>query len=226
MLGRTNRVANALGAHGIGPGDVVATQLPNMEPHLEIWFGILGSGAAQCPINTAYRGEFLSWAVNLPEARMLVIADTFLAELDAVVDDLPLLERVVVVPTGAAHGPDPRRPWETYEEFLGNADDRDPGIELSWTGDARIMFTSGTTGRSKGVIKQHASDYFSGPDLLRGLRGHRGRRPVLVPAAVSLQRAGARRVPGDDRRRPGSSSTPATPRRGSGRRSPSAVRRC
>jgi carnitine-CoA ligase len=162
MLGRTNRVANALGAHGIGPGDVVATQLPNMEPHLEIWFGILSSGAAQCPINTAYRGEFLSWAVNLPAARLLVIADAFLAELDAVVDDLPLLERVVVVPTGAAHGPDPRRPWETYEEFLGNADDRDPGIELSWTGDARIMFTSGTTGRSKGVIKQHASDYFSG----------------------------------------------------------------
>lgn len=162
MLGRSNRVANALGAHGIGLGDVVATQLPNMEAHLEIWFGILGSGAAQCPINTAYRGEFLSWAVNLPEARMLIIADSFLAELDAIMDDLPLLERVVVVHTGAAHGPAPRRPWETYEEFLGTADDQDPGIALSWTGDARIMFTSGTTGRSKGVIKQHASDYFSG----------------------------------------------------------------
>ncbi len=162
MLGRSNRVANALGAHGLGLGDVVATQLPNMEPHLEIWFGILSSGATQCPINTAYRGDFLSWAISLPKARMLIIADAFLAELDAVMDDLPLLERVVVVPTEAAHGPDPRRPWETYEEFLGNVDDHDPGIVLSWTGDARIMFTSGTTGRSKGVIKQHASDYFSG----------------------------------------------------------------
>lgn len=162
MLGRSNRVANALGAHGLGLGDVVATQLPNMEPHLEIWFGILSSGATQCPINTAYRGDFLSWAINLPKARVLIIADAFLAELDAVMDDLPLLERVVVVPTEAAHGPDPRRPWETFEEFLGNADDDDPGIVLTWTGDARIMFTSGTTGRSKGVIKQHASDYFSG----------------------------------------------------------------
>ncbi len=162
MLSRGNRVANALGAHGLGPGDVVSTQLPNMESHLEIWFGILCAGAAQCPINTAYRGDFLSWAINLPQARMLFIADTFLAELDAVIDELPLLERVVVVPTGAAHGPEPRRPWETFEEFLDGADDHDPGIELSWTGDARIMFTSGTTGRSKGVIKQHASDYFSG----------------------------------------------------------------
>jgi crotonobetaine/carnitine-CoA ligase len=162
MLLRTNRVANAFARHGIGPGDVVATQLPNLEPHLEIWFGIMASGAAQCPINIAYRGEFLSWAINLPAARMLVIADTYLAELDAVSDELPLLEKVIVVATGAAHGPDPRKPWESYEEFLDGADDRDPGIELTWTQDARIMFTSGTTGRSKGVIKQHASDYFSG----------------------------------------------------------------
>ncbi len=162
MLSRSNRVANALARHGIGPGDVVATQLPNMEPHLEIWFGILSSGAAQCPINTAYRGDFLSWAINLPQARMLIIADTYLAELEAVSDELASLERVVVVPTGAAHGPAPRRPWESFEEFIGEAGDGDPGIELTWTGDARIMFTSGTTGRSKGVIKQHASDYFSG----------------------------------------------------------------
>ena len=159
---RTNRVANALARHGIGSGDVVATQLPNLEPHVEIWFGILASGAAQCPINIAYRGDFLSWAINLPKARMLVVADTYLAELDAVSDELPLLEKVIVVPTGAAHGPEPRRPWESYEEFLDGADERDPGIELTWTQDARIMFTSGTTGRSKGVIKQHASDYFSG----------------------------------------------------------------
>ena len=162
MLSRTNRVANALARHGIGPGDVVATQLPNMEPHLEIWFGILASGAAQCPINTAYRGDFLSWAINLPQARLLIIADTFLAELDAISDELPLLERVIVVPTGQAHGPDPRKPWETFDAFIGDAGDGDPGVALDWTGDARIMFTSGTTGRSKGVIKQHASDYFSG----------------------------------------------------------------
>jgi crotonobetaine/carnitine-CoA ligase len=45
---------------------------------------------------------------------------------------------------------------------LDDAPDSDPGVEVSWVDDARIMFTSGTTGRSKGVIKQHASDYFSG----------------------------------------------------------------
>jgi crotonobetaine/carnitine-CoA ligase len=162
MQARTNRVANALARHGVGPGDVVSTLMPNMEPHLEIWFGILAAGATQCPINVAYRGDFLSWAVNLPASRMLVIGDGHLEELDRVIDGLPALERVVVVPTGARRGPDPRLPWETYEAFLDGAGDGDPGVEVTWTGDARIMFTSGTTGRSKGVVKQHASDYFSG----------------------------------------------------------------
>jgi carnitine-CoA ligase len=162
MLGRANRVANAVRRHGLGEGDVVSTLLPNMEPHLEIWFGILAAGATQCPINTAYRGDFLSWAVNLPQSRMLIVGDDHLEDLDRVMDDLPRLERVVVVPTGRREGPDPRRPWETFEEFLDGATDADPGVDVPWTGDARIMFTSGTTGRSKGVIKQHASDYFSG----------------------------------------------------------------
>jgi crotonobetaine/carnitine-CoA ligase len=140
---------------------VVSTLLPNMEPHLEIWFGILAAGATQCPVNVAYRGDFLSWALTLPQSRLLVVGEGHLEELDRVVDDLPALERVVVVPTGARNGPDPRLPWEGYAEFLDGAGDADPGVEVTWTGDARIMFTSGTTGRSKGVVKQHASDYFS-----------------------------------------------------------------
>ncbi len=162
MLARTNRVANALKALGFGPGDVVSTLLPNLEQHLEIWFGILAAGATQCPVNTAYRGEFLSWAIALPKARILIIADTHLLELERVIDDLPGLEQVVVIATAQRTGPDPRRPWMWLSDLLDGASDADPGVDVPWTGDARVMFTSGTTGRSKGVIKQHASDYFSG----------------------------------------------------------------
>ena len=52
------------------------------------------------PINTAYKGDFLSWTVNLVESRVLVIADVFLDRLALVAGELPLLERVVVLPTG------------------------------------------------------------------------------------------------------------------------------
>ncbi|HJZ62606.1 MAG TPA: AMP-binding protein [Miltoncostaeaceae bacterium] len=158
---RANRVANALGARGLRHGEAVAMLMPNSEDNVVAWFGIQKAGGVQCPVNTAYRGDFLSWVINLPRARFLIVADSFLDRLDLVAADLPLLERVIVWPSGDQAGPDPRHPWEPFEA-LWEAPDAEPGVEVAWTDDARIMFTSGTTGRSKGAIKQHASDYFSG----------------------------------------------------------------
>ncbi|MDX6647891.1 MAG: carnitine-CoA ligase, partial [Miltoncostaeaceae bacterium] len=157
---RANRVANALQARGVGRGECVSTLLPNGEDHLPIWFGILKAGAVQSPINTAYVGDFLAWALNLPQARFLVIADSYLDRLAAIAGELPHLERVLVWSSGTPSGPDPAVAWEPVEA-LWEAGDGEPDVDVSWTDDARIMFTSGTTGRSKGVIKQHASDYFS-----------------------------------------------------------------
>ena len=158
---RANRVANALLARGLRKGEAVSTLLPNCEDHLPLWFGILKAGGVQSPINLAYRGDFLSWVLNLPESRFLVIGDGHLDRLAQVAGELPCLEHVVVWSSGAASGPDPAVRWEPFDALL-EAPDGEPGVEITWVDDARIMFTSGTTGRSKGVIKQHASDYFSG----------------------------------------------------------------
>ncbi|MGD9695339.1 MAG: AMP-binding protein [Thermoleophilia bacterium] len=158
---RADRIANALIARGLRPGEAVSTLLPNSVENLVTWFGIQKAGGVQCPINLAYRGAFLSWVINLPRSRFLVIGDSHLAELNRVEGELPDLERVIVHETGARDGEDPGLPWEPWSA-LADAPDADPGVDVSWTDDARIMFTSGTTGRSKGAIKQHASDYFSG----------------------------------------------------------------
>jgi len=157
---RANRIANALLARGVRRGECVSTLLPNSEDHLPIWFGILKAGAVQSPINTAYVGDFLSWALNLPQARILVIADSFLDRLEFIAGELPHLELVLVWRSGNQTGPDPSVRWEPVDA-LWEAGDGEPDVEVGWTDDARIMFTSGTTGRSKGVIKQHASDYYS-----------------------------------------------------------------
>jgi len=157
----SNRVANGLLARGLGQGDCVSVLLPNCEESLPTWFGILRAGGVQSPINTAYLGDFLSWVINLPKSRFLVISDEFLTRLALIQDELPHLERVFVWESGRRDGPDPVFPWEPLSTLFDAPDD-DPGIDVRWTGDARVMFTSGTTGRSKGVIKQHGSDYFSG----------------------------------------------------------------
>jgi len=158
---RASRIANALIARGLEKGECVSTLMPNSVDQVALWFGILRAGGVQSPINLAYRGDFLSWVINLPESRFLVICDDLLDRLDHVAGDLPVLEHVFIRESGAPHGPQPRVAHEPFA-VLDDAPDRDPGVEVTWVDDARIMFTSGTTGRSKGVIKQHASDYFSG----------------------------------------------------------------
>ena len=163
---RANRVANALVARGVAPGESVSVMLPNCEEFIPVWFGILKAGAVMSSINTAYKGDFLSWTINLVEAKKLVISDEYLDRLDLIKAELPLLEHVIVWDSGKREGPDPALPHEPLAELMSAPDSEPDGIAYSWTDDARIMFTSGTTGRSKGVIKQNAADYFSARGLL------------------------------------------------------------
>jgi carnitine-CoA ligase len=171
---RANRVANALIARGVQPGESVSVMLPNCEEFLPVWYGILKAGAVMSSINTAYKGDFLSWTINLVEARTLIIADSYLERLEFIAADLPRLESVVVWESGAPEGPPPRLSWEPLDALL-EAPDSEPDRTYSWTDDARIMFTSGTTGRSKGVIKQNAADYFSARGLLEVVSATAGR---------------------------------------------------
>jgi len=90
---RSNRVANALIARGVQPGESVSVMLPNCEEFIPVWFGILKAGAVMSSINTAYKGDFLSWTINLVEARKLVISDEFLDRLDLIKGELPALEQ-------------------------------------------------------------------------------------------------------------------------------------
>ena len=174
---RANRVANGLIARGVAHGESVSVLLPNCEEFVPVWYGILKAGAVMSPINTAYKGDFLSWTINLVESRKLVIADRYLDRLAFVAGDLPLLEHVIVVDTGQREGPDPSLRWEPLEALMDGSDAEPDGVGHAWTDDARIMFTSGTTGRSKGVIKQHAADYFSARSAIESMAVLRGCAP-------------------------------------------------
>ena len=163
---RSNRIANSLISRGVQPGESVSVMMPNCEEFIPVWFGILKAGAVMSSINTAYKGDFLSWTINLVESKKLFISDEYLDRLDLIKGELPTLEHVVVQESGKREGPDPTLPNEPLEALLAGSDAEPDGIAYSWTDDARIMFTSGTTGRSKGVIKQNAADYFSARGLL------------------------------------------------------------
>ncbi len=172
---RSNRIANALVARGVQPGESVSVMLPNCEEFIPVWFGILKAGAVMSSINTAYKGDFLSWTINLVESKKLVISDEYLDRLDLIKADLPTA-RARDRAGARASARAPIRPFahEPLSELMSAPDAEPDGIAYSWTDDARIMFTSGTTGRSKGVIKQNAADYFSARSALESAVVRRG----------------------------------------------------
>ncbi len=173
-----NRIANALLARGVQKGESVSVMLPNCAEFLPVWFGILKAGAVMSSINIANKGDFLAHCINLVESKKLIIADEYLDRLETVADRLGTLEHVVVLESGKKKGNDPKLPHEPLSALMSASDAEPDGIEHAWTDDARIIFTSGTTGLSKGVIKQHAADYFSARGLLEGIRIMAGKDTV------------------------------------------------
>ena len=196
---RSNRVANALIARGLRKGEAVSTLMPNIEENLATWFGIQKAGGVQCPINLAYRGDFLSWVLNLPRSRFLVVGDHHLAVLARVMGDLAHLEHVIVVPTGEREGPDPGVRWESVRGVRRRARRR-PGrggrLDRRRARDVHLGHHRSLEGRHQaarlGLLQR--------PHLQRGVRGDLGGHLLHVPAAVPLERPGARHLPGDDRR--------------------------
>ena len=236
---RSNRVANALIARGVQPGESVSVMLPNCEEFLPVWFGILKAGAVMSSINTAYKGDFLSWTINLVESKKLFISDVFLDRLDLVKGELPLLEHVIVMKTGAQEGPDPSLKWEPLEALLEEGSDGEPdGVELLVDRRRPDHVHLGHHRPLQGRHQAERGRLLLGPRPARGGLGDgrqvgrvAGRGHLLqLPAALPLQRPGALGLPGAGRRRPGrlrgalllehaSGSRSRTPRRRSSTRS-------
>lgn len=155
LCDRAQRFATGLLALGIAPTDRVATMLDPSPDYLAAWFGICWAGAVDVPVNTAYRGVFLEHVLRESGARVLVIDERWadrLADLD-----LPQLEHVVVT-SGSSMALDLRRstrPTHRLEDLLS----LEPSgrVARNETDLAYILFTSGTTGASKGVVHVNRS---------------------------------------------------------------------
>ena len=182
VLDLSARFAGGLRALGVGPGDIVAVQVPNWVEGAATWFASSMLGAVVVPIVHYYGTHELSYILRESHARVLVIADRFgavdhVANLEAVRPDLRALEHVVVVgdelPTGAAR----------FQDLL-DGDRVDTSVTVDPASPALVAYTSGTSANPKGVIQSHRA-------LGAEVRAHlptlipSGRRPVLLGAPIS-----------------------------------------
>lgn len=144
-------VAKGLQHLGVIKEDRVAVMLANRPEFLATWFGLSKLGAIEVPINTAHRGYLLSYLLNQAECSVLIVQSAFLPFIEEIAGELSRLRHLIVLDDGAHL---PRLPGiqpHRYEDVVAHGEDYEPE-NVRWNDPLGIMFTSGTTGPSKGAV--------------------------------------------------------------------------
>jgi fatty-acyl-CoA synthase len=157
------RVANALRASGVGSGDRVAYLLPNIPEMLVAQFAVPLAGGVLVAINTRLAPPEVKYILEHCGASVLVVDAALHSTVAPILADLPELRQVVTVvdPAGGVKS-SADFPGIEYPELLARGSD-DP---LPWTVEDElstisINYTSGTTGRAKGVMYHHRGAYLN-----------------------------------------------------------------
>lgn len=171
MLTAAETVGRSMLSAGAEPGDRVVIYAANSSQFVRSWTGSAMAGLVEVPVNTAYEHDFLAHQVRTVQARLAVVDDVLAERFVAVAEAARDIRKFWVIDTGRqAEAVALLRsagweaaPWEELEQPARGASARGAAAELPVVRAqdlASVLFTSGTTGPSKGVAMPHAQMYF------------------------------------------------------------------
>ena len=147
---RVRRVAGGLQALGIGRGDVVAFLDKNHPACVELSLGAASLGAANAIVNWRSAGDEVDYAVNDSGARVLVVGSELMPLVDKIRDRLTGVEKIIEVTPEGGEG-------DEYEAWLAGSEPVSRPADVSPDDVCLVMYSSGTTGRPKGIMLTHAN---------------------------------------------------------------------
>ncbi len=145
---RVNRIANALMNLDVAKGDRVAILLRNCSPFIELYFGIAQGGMIMVPLNYRNREKELSYILNNSGANTLLVGHDFVGLIDSIRKEIAGVKNFISIGQKV-------QGYLEYEDLISQSSERELRIESSEDDIIGLGYTSGTTGRPKGVMFTH-----------------------------------------------------------------------
>jgi crotonobetaine/carnitine-CoA ligase len=158
VLEQSRRVAHGFESLGIKKGSHVAVLMENCPEFIFTWFGLALLGAVEAPFNPFHKGNILEYLINYSDAEILVISSGFIDEIRSVEDRIQKVKTIII--EGQFEG----NPFKNMRAMpfsaLLQADAAPLIADVRYDDIMALMFTSGTTGPSKGVLITHNQAFF------------------------------------------------------------------
>jgi crotonobetaine/carnitine-CoA ligase len=154
----TNRLATGLLALGLKPGDHASLMMKNSLSNVDVWFAMCKAGIVEVPINTAYRGQLLQYIIQHSKSKAIFIDEEYLGYLAVILPQLPELRHIIINREVTDKTPEYSVNVITHDlsEIYSNTTLHLPNIRNTDT--SVLLYTSGTTGPSKGVMLCHEAN--------------------------------------------------------------------
>jgi acyl-CoA synthetase (AMP-forming)/AMP-acid ligase II len=147
---RSCRLANALLGLGLNKGDRVALLAYNRLEWMEIYVALAKAGLVAVPINFRLVGPEIHYIAEHCGARAFIVEDALIDSVEGIRNDL-----AIPASSWIGIGEGVRPGWTAFEAMLASALDTEPEVNVLPTDTWALMYTSGTTGKPKGAIRNH-----------------------------------------------------------------------